>query len=85
MGIAGDLIIIIVVGLISGLIANQLKIPPIIGYILAGVTIGPYTGGLTVSDIPRIGLLAEIGVALFLFSIGLGFSFRGLKAVKAIA
>ncbi|MDY6968817.1 MAG: cation:proton antiporter [Spirochaetota bacterium] len=85
MGIAEDLIIIILVGLTAGLIANKLRIPPIIGYILAGIAIGPYTGGLTVSDIPRIELLAEIGVALLLFSIGLDFSFRELKSVKAIA
>jgi CPA2 family monovalent cation:H+ antiporter-2 len=85
MGIAEDLIIIIVVGLITGLIANKLKIPPIVGYIIAGIIIGPYTGGVTVSDIPRIELLAEIGVALLLFSIGLDFSFKELKSVKAIA
>jgi monovalent cation:H+ antiporter-2, CPA2 family len=85
MGIAEDLIIIIVAGLITGLIANKIKVPPIIGYIIAGIIIGPYTGGNGVSDIARIELLAEIGVALLLFSIGLDFSFRELKAVKAIA
>lgn len=85
MGIAGDIIIIILVGLLTGLIAHKLKIPPIIGYIVAGIIIGPFTGGITVSDIPRIELLAEIGVALLLFSIGLDFSFRELKAVRAIA
>ena len=73
-----------IVGLTAGLIANKLRIPPIIGYILAGIAIGPYTGGLTVSDIPRIELLAEIGVALLLFSIGLDFSFKELKTVKKI-
>ena len=85
MGIAEDIIIIIVIGLLTGLLANKIKMPPIIGYIIAGIIIGPYTGGITVSDIPRIELLAEIGVALLLFSIGLDFSFRELKAVKAIA
>ncbi len=85
MGIAEDLIIIIIVGLLTGLIAEKIKFPPIIGYIIAGIIIGPYTGGITVSDIPRIELLAEIGVALLLFSIGLDFSFKELKAVKAIA
>jgi monovalent cation:H+ antiporter-2, CPA2 family len=85
MGIAEDLIIIILAGLITGLIANKIKIPPIIGYIIAGIIIGPYTGGIGVSDISRIELLAEIGVALLLFSIGLDFSFRELKTVKAIA
>jgi CPA2 family monovalent cation:H+ antiporter-2 len=85
MGIAEDLIIIIIIGLVTGLIANKIKMPPIIGYIIAGIIIGPFTDGITVSDIPRIELLAEIGVALLLFSIGLDFSFKELKAVKAIA
>jgi monovalent cation:H+ antiporter-2, CPA2 family len=85
MGIAEDIILIILAGLFTGLIANKLKIPPIIGYIIAGIIIGPYTGGIAVSDITHIELLAEIGVALLLFSIGLDFSFRELKAVKSIA
>lgn len=85
MGISGDLIIIIVFGLAAGLIFNMIKLPPIIGYIIAGIVIGPFTGGVTVTDIPRIELLAEIGVALLLFSIGLDLSFRELNDVKRIA
>jgi len=85
MGIAEDLIIIIIAGLLFGLAATRVKLPPIVGYILAGIFIGPFTGGVTVTDIPRVELLAEIGVALLLFSIGLDFSFRELKDVRAIA
>lgn len=85
MGLAGDLIIIIVFGLAMGLVFNFIKLPPIIGYIIAGIIIGPFTGGVTISDIPRIELLAEIGVALLLFSIGLDLSFKELKDVKGIA
>jgi len=85
MGIAGDLIIIIVFGLAAGLLFNLIKLPPIIGYIIAGIVIGPFTGGISVSDIPRVELLAEIGVALLLFSIGLDLSFKELKDVKGIA
>jgi len=85
MGIAGDLIIVIVFGLAAGLIFNMIKLPPIIGYIIAGIVIGPFTGGITVSDIPRVELLAEIGVALLLFSISLDLSFKELKDVKGIA
>lgn len=85
MGIAEDLIIIIIAGLVSGLVAGRIKMPPVIGYIIAGIIIGPYTGGITVSDIPRIEMLAEIGVALLLFSIGMDFSFKELKSVRAIA
>lgn len=85
MGIAGDLIIVIVFGLAAGLIFNLIKLPPIIGYIIAGIVIGPFTGGITISDIPRVELLAEIGVALLLFSIGLDLSFKELRDVKGIA
>lgn len=53
MGIAGDIIIVIVFGLAAGLIFNMIKIPPIIGYIIAGIIIGPFTGGITVSDLAR--------------------------------
>lgn len=85
MGIAGDIIIVIVFGLAAGLIFNMAKLPPIIGYIIAGIIIGPFTGGITVSDVARVELLAEIGVALLLFSIGLDLSFRELRDVRGIA
>lgn len=85
MGIAEDLIIIILVGLITGLIAHRFRIPPIIGYIIAGLIIGPYAGLISGTEIHEIELLAEIGVALLLFSIGLDFSFRELKAVRSVA
>jgi monovalent cation:H+ antiporter-2, CPA2 family len=85
MGIAGDIIIIVMSALIGGLIAQALKQPLVLGYILAGVAVGPYTGGITVSDIPNIEKLAEIGIALLLFALGLEFSFRELKPVRTIA
>ncbi|MBN1363531.1 MAG: cation:proton antiporter [Syntrophaceae bacterium] len=85
MGLAGDIIIIVMAALVGGLIAQALKQPLIIGYILAGVVVGPYTGGITVSDIANIEKLAEIGIALLLFALGLEFSFRELKHVRAIA
>ena len=85
MGIAEDIIIIILAGLVSGFIAHKLKLPLIIGYIFAGIIVGPYTGGVTVTNIHQIELLAEIGVALLLFSIGLDLSFKEIKEVKKIA
>ncbi|MCL1865249.1 MAG: cation:proton antiporter [Spirochaetes bacterium] len=85
MGLAGDLIIIIVVGLAGGLIFNLIKLPPIIGYIIAGVIISSSTSTSIVADISSIELLAEIGVALLLFSIGLELSFSELKDVRGIA
>ncbi len=85
MGITADIAIIIVAALMGGLIAQQLKQPLILGYILAGVVVGPYTGGITVADIHNIELLAEIGVALLLFALGLEFSFKELKPVRKVA
>jgi len=85
MGIASDIVIIVVAALIGGLLAKLLRQPLIVGYIFAGILIGPYTGGVTVSNIHEIEKLAEIGVALLLFAIGLEFSFNELKPVKKIA
>ncbi|RPJ16103.1 MAG: portal protein [Desulfobacteraceae bacterium] len=85
MGIASDIAIIIVAALIGGLIAQRLKQPLILGYILAGVMVGPHTGGITVTEIHNIELLAEIGVALLLFALGLEFSFKDLQPVRNIA
>ncbi|MCC7261632.1 MAG: cation:proton antiporter [Candidatus Latescibacteria bacterium] len=85
MGIAADIAIIIVAALLGGLVAQKLGQPLILGYILAGVLVGPHTGGVTVSDVHGIELLAEIGVALLLFAIGLEFSFKELRPVRRIA
>ena len=85
MGIAGDIIIIVIAALLGGLIAQALKQPLILGYILAGVAVGPFTGGVTVADVHNIEKLAEIGVALLLFALGLEFSLRELRPVRSIA
>ncbi|MBZ0320784.1 MAG: cation:proton antiporter [Anaerolineae bacterium] len=85
MGIAADIAIIVVAGLLGGLVAQQFKQPLIMGYIIAGVMVGPYTGGVTVSNVHDIELLAEIGVALLLFALGLEFSFKELQPVRRIA
>lgn len=85
MGIASDIIIIVVAALLGGILAHRLRQPLILGYILAGVAVGPHTGGVTVSDVHRIELLAEIGVALLLFALGLEVSLKKLKPVRHIA
>ena len=85
MGIAADIVIIVIAALIGGLIAQQFRQPLVLGYILAGVLIGPFTGGMTVSNVHEVEKLAEIGVALLLFALGLEFSLRELKPVKYIA
>ncbi len=85
MGIAADIVIIIVAALLGALVAQKLKQPLMLGYILAGVLIGPFTGGVTVGGIHEIEKLAEIGVALLLFALGLEFSLKELKPVRSIA
>lgn len=85
MGIAADIVIVVLAALVGGIIAQRLKQPPVLGYILAGVLIGPNTGGITVSDIHEIERLAEIGVALLLFALGMEFSLKKLQPVRKIA
>ncbi len=85
MGIAADVAIIVVAGLIGGALAQALRQPLILGYILAGVLVGPYTGGVTVADVHDIELLAELGVALLLFTLGLELSIKDLRPVRWIA
>src|SRR6185436_4354068 len=85
MGIASDFVLIVVAGLAGGLLARVLRLPLLVGYVAAGVVVGPYTAGPTVVQIHDIELLAEIGVALLLFSLGLEISFRDLHPVRRIA
>ena len=85
MGIAGDIALILVAALVGGVVAQRLGLPLILGYILAGVLVGPNTGGPTVGEIGDIELLAEIGVALLLFTIGLHFSLDELAPVRRVA
>ena len=70
--------------MILGLLAIQLRMPPLVGYLLAGVVISPATPGF-VGDVGLAGQLAEIGVMLLMFGVGLHFSLRELLAVRRIA
>ncbi len=85
MGIAGDIVIIVTAALVGGILAQIFRLPLILGYILAGVVVGPHTGGVTVSGIHEIEMLAEIGIALLLFALGIEFSISTLKPVRHIA
>jgi CPA2 family monovalent cation:H+ antiporter-2 len=69
---------------IGGLIARRLRLPTIVGYLVAGVAIGPFTPGL-VADTDVAAELAEIGVILLMFGVGIHFSIRDLLAVRSIA
>ena len=83
-----SLISTIAVGLafafIGGFIAVRLGLPPLVGYLLAGVAVGPFTPGF-VADVQLAPQLAEIGVILLMFGVGMHVSLRDLLAVKRIA
>src|SRR3954469_6425784 len=70
--------------LVLGFIAARLKLPALVGYLLAGVMIGPFTPGF-VADSHLASQLAEIGVMLLMFGVGLHFSLGDLLAVRRIA
>jgi len=85
LGIASDLVILIVAGMLGGFVARMFRQPLLLGYIVAGVLVGPYTGGITISSVHDVELLAEIGVALLLFTLGIEFSIKELKPVRHVA
>ena len=85
VGIAGDIALILVAAFLGGLVAQRLGLPLMLGYIFAGVLVGPNTKGPTVTEIHDIELLAEIGVALLLFAIGLNFPLEELAPVRRVA
>ncbi len=74
----------IVTAFIFGMVAKKLRLPAIFGYLLAGVAIGPHTPGF-VADLSMAKQLAEIGIILLMFGVGLHFSFRDLMQVRKIA
>lgn len=67
-----------------GLLASRLKLPPLVGYLVAGILIGPATPGF-VADLELSGQLAEIGVILLMFGVGMHFSLKDLWDVRKIA
>ncbi len=72
------------VAFVGGLLARRAKLPPLVGYLLAGVAIGPFTPGF-VGDLSTIQQLAELGIIFLLFGVGLHFSLRDLWAVRDLA
>lgn len=70
--------------LVFGYLATRLKVPPLVGYLFAGILIGPFTPGY-VADADLTAQLAEIGVMLLMLGVGLHFSLADLMAVRRIA
>ncbi len=76
-----DIVVIFAASVVVLFVCHRLRIPPIVGFLITGVIIGPSATGL-VRSIHDVEVLAEIGVILLLFSIGIEFSFRNLMMVK---
>ena len=74
----------LVLAYIFGMIAHRLKLPPLVGYLFAGILAGPYTPGF-VADQALGAELAELGVILLMFGVGLHFSLKDLMSVRALA
>ncbi|KEQ53431.1 YbaL family putative K(+) efflux transporter [Sphingobium chlorophenolicum] len=80
----GTIVAGLVVAFVMGAIAHRLKLSPLVGYLMAGIIVGPFTPGF-VADAGLANELAEIGVILLMFGVGLHFSLRDLLSVKNIA
>ncbi len=74
----------VLVAYLFGMVAGQLRLPPLFGYLLAGIAIGPHTPGF-VADLSLANQLAEIGIILLMFGVGLHFSLEDLKASRRVA
>ncbi|CAN5190798.1 YbaL family putative K(+) efflux transporter [soil metagenome] len=83
-----SLLTLLAVGLVLafalGTLAHRLRLSPLVGYLMAGVLVGPFTPGF-VGDASLAGQLAEIGVVLLMFGVGLHFSVADLRKVRAVA
>ena len=84
LGLFGNLAISLGFASVGGLLAVRLGLPAIVGYLLAGVAIGPYTPGF-IGDAEIAAQFAEIGIVLLMFGVGIHFSVRDLLQVWSIA
>src|ERR687892_1641735 len=83
-GLIATITVALAFAFVGGFIATRLHLPAIVGYLLAGVAVGPFTPGF-VADLGLAPQLAEIGVILLMFGVGIHFSMRDLLAVRSVA
>jgi len=79
-----NIAVALVVAFFGGIVARRIGLPSIVGYMLSGIAIGPFTPGF-VGDVATISQLAELGVIFLMFGVGLHFSLRDLWKVRRIA
>jgi CPA2 family monovalent cation:H+ antiporter-2 len=84
LGLLASMAIVLGVALVGGMAARLLRLPVILGYLVTGIVIGPYVLGW-VPDVDEVMTLAEIGVVLLMFTLGIEFSFSTLKQVGRVA
>src|SRR6266513_2702055 len=84
-GVFRDLAYVFVAAVVGGGLARLARQPLILGYVFAGILVGPLTPGPAVSDVHTFEVMAEIGVALLMFSIGIELSLKDLLAVRRLA
>lgn len=84
LGLVGDLAVVAAAALIGGGIARALRLPTVLGYLAAGLAIGPNTPG-PAGDIEQVQTVADLGVALLMFTLGIRFSLRELREVRTLA
>src|SRR5580698_121811 len=80
-----DLAYIFVAAMCGGFLAWRLKLPLILGFVVGGIAISPFTPGLKLSDVHTLHEVAEAGVVLLMFSVGVEFSVPDLLRVKWVA
>src|ERR1700735_207838 len=80
-----DLTYVFLAAVLGGLLAWRLKLPLILGFVVGGVVISPFTPGPQLSDLHTFEVFAEVGVVLLMFSIGVEFSIPDLMRVKWVA
>jgi CPA2 family monovalent cation:H+ antiporter-2 len=80
-----DIAYVFLAALLGGLAAHKLRLPLILGYVVGGILISPFTPGPSISDVHNFKLFAEVGVVLLMFSIGMEFSMEDLFRVKWVA
>jgi CPA2 family monovalent cation:H+ antiporter-2 len=80
----GEVGLVLVAALVGGLVARALRLPVLIGYLIAGVVVGPHTPGFT-ADEQAVRTVADLGVALLMFAVGVHFSLEELNHVRKTA
>jgi CPA2 family monovalent cation:H+ antiporter-2 len=79
-----DLVLVLGIALLGGMIAQRLRLPVLVGYVIAGIVIGPNTPGVVANE-DRVILMANLGVAFLMFALGVEFSFKHLLEIRRVA